>query len=352
MYIDNNIKHTHRIFPMQNRGEYLRLDMNENPEGLPKEFVDKVKEKITPEFLSTYPEPNEFINEYAKFINFDSNQITITNGSDQAIRYILQTFGDKINHGEVLTVTPTFEMYDVNCNLLGLKHIAIQYNYDFSIDVDKISSSINDNTNIVVLLNPNNPIGNVYTDAEVKKIIEKAKHHNAIVVIDEAYHYFCKKTFINLINEYDNVIILRTFSKLCSLAAIRLGVIISNPNIIHFLNNLKLTFDVNSIALLFGLELVKNKELFNELIQIEREGRNYIIDELKKHNYYLYYAESNFICFKPKNKTVNELKELFFENKILVKTYSNSFLKDYIRISTGSKKIMKKFTDTLLDLDK
>ena len=175
MYIDNNIKHTHRIFPMQNRGEYLRLDMNENPEGLPKEFVDKVKEKITPEFLSTYPEPNEFINEYAKFINFDSNQITITNGSDQAIRYILQTFGDKINHGEVLTVTPTFEMYDVNCNLLGLKHIAIQYNDDFSIDVDKISSSINDNTNIVVLLNPNNPIGNVYTDAEVKKIIEKAK---------------------------------------------------------------------------------------------------------------------------------------------------------------------------------
>lgn len=352
MYIDNNIKHTHRIYPMQNRGEYLRLDMNENPEGLPKEFVDKVKEKITPEFLSTYPEPNEFINEYAKFINFDSKQITITNGSDQAIRYILQTFGDKINHGEVLTVTPTFEMYDVNCNLLGLKHIAIQYNDDFSIDVDKISSSINDNTNIVVLLNPNNPIGNVYTDAEVKKIIEKAKHHNAIVVIDEAYHYFCKKTFINLINEYDNVIILRTFSKLCSLAAIRLGVVISNSNIIHFLNNLKLTFDVNSIALLFGLELVKNKELFNELIQIEREGRNYIIDELKKHNYYLYYAESNFICFKPKNKTVNELKELFFENKILVKTYNNTFLKDYIRISTGSKKIMKMFVDALLDLDK
>ena len=352
MYIDNNIKHTHRIYPMQNRGEYLRLDMNENPEGLPKEFVDKVKKKITPEFLSTYPEPNKFINEYAKFINFDSNQITITNGSDQAIRYILQTFGDKINHGEVLTVTPTFEMYDVNCNLLGLKHIAIQYNDDFSIDVDKISSSINDNTNIVVLLNPNNPIGNVYTDAEVKKIIEKAKHHNAIVVIDEAYHYFCKKTFINLINEYDNVIILRTFSKLCSLAAIRLGVVISNSNIIHFLNNLKLTFDVNSIALLFGLELVKNKELFNELIQIEREGRNYIIDELKKHNYYLYYAESNFICFKPKNKTVNELKELFFENKILVKTYNNTFLKDYIRISTGSKKIMKMFVDALLDLDK
>ncbi len=352
MYIDDNIKNTHRIFPMQNRKEYLRLDMNENPEGLPKEFIDKVKEKITPEFLSTYPEPNEFINEYAKFINFESSQITITNGSDQAIRYILQTFGDKVNHGEVLTVTPTFEMYDVNCNLLGLKHVAVEYNNDFSIDVDKIINSINDKTNIVILLNPNNPIGNIYSDTEVRKIIEKAKMHNALVVIDEAYHYFCKKTFIDLINKYDNVLILRTFSKLCSLAAIRLGVIISNSNIIHFLNNLKLTFDVNSIALLFGLELVKHKELFKELIQIEYEGRNYIIDELKKHNYSLYYAESNFICFRPKNKSVKELKELFFQNKILVKTYSNSFLKDYIRISTGSKKVMKKFIDVLLDLDK
>ncbi|UQT40834.1 aminotransferase class I/II-fold pyridoxal phosphate-dependent enzyme [Acidaminococcus intestini] len=105
---------------------------------------------------------------------------------------------------------------------------------------------------MVVLLNPNNPVGNVYTDDELKAVVEKAQTVNALVIIDEAYHYFYKKTFLNFINMYDNIVILRTFSKLFSLAACRLGVIIGNPKLIHYVTNAKLTFDVNSIALLFG----------------------------------------------------------------------------------------------------
>ena len=351
MYIDKNILHTERIFPIQGRQEYLRLDMNENPEGLPEDFVTNTLLKINSGFISTYPEPQKFIDQYAKFINFNSDNITVSNGSDQAIRYILQTFGDKEQHGEVLTVSPTFEMYKVNCELLGLTHVKAEYKNDFTIDIDDILNKINEKTNIVVLLNPNNPIGNIYTEEEINKIIEKAQSENALVVIDEAYHYFCPNTYIDKVNQYDNVIVLRTFSKLCSMASLRLGVIISNPKIITLINKIKLTFDVNSFALLFGYELITQPNLMKDLIDIEKEGRLFLIRELEKLNYDLYYAESNFICFKPKHTKVYELSKRFYDNKVLVKTYSNSFLKDYIRICTGSKKIMNYFLKLLKELD-
>jgi histidinol-phosphate aminotransferase len=147
--------------------------------------------------------------------------------------------------------------------------------------------AINDNTRIIVLLNPNNPMGNVYTEQEVQQIIEKAKSVNALVIIDEAYHYFYPKTFLSLALENDNVALLRTFSKLFSIAALRLGAIIANPNIIHYVQNAKLTFDVNSIALLFGERIIEHPDMIQQLIEIENVGKNYTISELKRNGYEL-----------------------------------------------------------------
>ncbi len=94
MYINPNIKKTDRVFPMQGRKNYLRLDMNENPTGLPTDFVNNVLKEVTPEFLSTYPEPEQFREKYAEYIGFKPKNIAVTNGTDMAIRYILETFGE------------------------------------------------------------------------------------------------------------------------------------------------------------------------------------------------------------------------------------------------------------------
>ena len=88
-------------------------------------------------------------------------------------------------------------MYWVNCCILGLKHVPVSYEKDLTISIDKILDAINENTRIVVLLNPNNPVGNVYTEDELKMVIEKTKKVGAIVIIDEAYHYFYDKTFLD-----------------------------------------------------------------------------------------------------------------------------------------------------------
>lgn len=282
LYVDENIKNTERVFPQQGRYGYKRYDMNENPEGLPKDFVDSVLKEITPEFLAVYPEPDRFLNKYADFIGVQYENVLATNGSDMAIRYILETFGEQGK--EVITVAPSFEMYWVNCCILGLKHVPISYEEDLSMDVNKIINAINPDTRIVVLLNPNNPVGNVYTEKEIQLIINKAKSMNAIVIIDEAYHYFYPNTFLQYALQENNVIVLRTFSKLFSLAACRLGVVISNPEIIHYIKNAKLTFDVNSFALLFGEKIIDNPQLIDNLISTEKEGKDFTLKSLKEKN--------------------------------------------------------------------
>lgn len=348
-YVDEHIKNIGRVFPDQGRYSYHRYDMNENPEGLPKEFVDSVLKEITPEFLAIYPEPDRFLQKYANFIGVEPDQVVATNGSDMAIRYILETFGERGKN--VVTVSPSFEMYWVNCSILGLQHKPVAYKPDLTIDIDKILDAIDEDTRVVVLLNPNNPVGNVYTKEEAEKIVAKAESVHAVVVIDEAYHYFYKNTFLDMLKEKENVMVLRTFSKLFSLAACRLGVVISNPQIIHYIQNAKLTFDTNSIALLFGERILERPELIKELIRKSDEGKAYTLQKLAENGYTVRDCRGNFIFVKPKHDAREITQKLMDEKKILVKAFGKGILEDYLRVSVGSVEAMQFFLEAFLELD-
>ena len=348
-YVDENIKNTLRIFPEQGRYGYHRYDLNENPEGLPKAFVDDVLKEITPEFLSIYPEPDRFLNKYAKFIGASYENVLTTNGSDMAIRYLLETFGEK--NKEVVTVSPSFEMYRVNCSLLGLKHVPVCYREDLTIDINDILNAISNDTRIVVLINPNNPMGNVYTEEELEQVIARAHQVNAIVIVDEAYHYFYNKTFLKYALEGDNVIILRTFSKLMSMAACRLGIVISNPELIHYVKNIRMTFEVNSFALLFAERLIDNPHIIDSLIRSEKEGKEYTLDTLRNHDYWCKDCTGNFIFVQPRKDPFEVAQRLKDEKNILIHTFGNDLLKKYLRISIGSKAAMQIFLDAFLAID-
>ena len=349
-YVDEHIKNTHRVFPGQGRYGFYRYDMNENPEGLPKEFVDSVLKEITPEFLSIYPEPDRFLHKYADFVGAKFEDLVTTNGSDMAIRYLLEVFGEEGK--EVVTVSPSFEMYWVNCNILGLKHVPVAYENDFTINVDNIVNAITTDTRIVVLLNPNNPIGNAYTEEEFNKVLAKTKEVGAILIVDEAYHYFYENTFLKYALEEENVVVLRTFSKLFSIAACRLGVIISNPQIIHYVKNARLTFDANSIALLFAERIIEHPEMVEQLIKTEAEGKKYTLESLKEHGYECKECKGNFIFVKPVHDAHEVTKRLEEEKKVLVHAYGNEMLKDYIRVSVGSVDAMNIFLDAFYEIDK
>ncbi|MHB8129578.1 MAG: pyridoxal phosphate-dependent aminotransferase [Mobilitalea sp.] len=347
-YVNEKIKNIHRIKSKGSRINYLRLDTNENPQGLPIDFFNEVMKKVTPELLAMYPEKEAVLTLLAKHEQINEECISLTNGSDEAIRLAFETFG--CAGSKLLTVTPTFEMYNVYSNMFGMIHEVVPYDDTFQVSVEDIIKRIDDNTKIVVLLNPNSPIGSTYKDSEIREIIQKAVKKNAIVIIDEAYHYFYDKTFIKLIHEYDNVLVTRTFSKLCSLAGVRIGYIAGNKELIHYIENAQSTYNINCIGLLFVEELLKRPDIIRELQEIERTGREYLIGELNKTDYPYFYQYGNYILVKSKLSPVAVADSLKSEN-ILVKTYGSGILKDWLRITTGSVDVMERFWKAFITID-
>ncbi len=346
--LKSGIEELYRVSPRQGRGGFLRLDMNENPEGLPGDFFNKVISKLTPELLAMYPETGALTKKLAVYLGVAPDMISLSNGSDEAIKCIFEVFG---NSGNVISVYPTFEMYAVYAKLYSLEHRTVNYRDDFSVNIDDIVGAIDAGTSIVSLLNPNNPIGNVYNVKETERIIKKAGECGAMVVIDEAYHYFYPKTFIALANKYDNVLLTRTFSKLCSIAGCRIGYTVGNTQLVSLLDKVRGTYCINAVALTFAEAILDDPDLIPALIAKEKAGRDYVIASLAANGYKHYAENGNYIFIKPR-LPAEEISAALEEEKILVKTYSHRLLKDYIRITTGGIEPMKRFCNIFYKIDK
>lgn len=348
-YVKDCVKDILRVGGRQDRLKFLRLDMNENPEGLPSAFVERVKAEMSPEFFAAYPEVDHFTGILAQYLGIGTENICITNGSDMAIRYLFEVFG--CPGSSVVTVSPTFEMYRVNCLIFGLKHKPVEYRPDFTLDFEKVLDAITSEVSIVSVLNPNNPIGTVFSEEEFDRIAKRAGEAGAIVIVDEAYHYFYDKTFLKKIFEYDNVVLVRTFSKLFSLAACRLGFMAGNPGMIKYVKNVRPTFDTNSVALRFGEAVLQEPGMVEQLAAVEKEGREFLLGSLKASGYEYFAGNGNYAFIRVKS-TVPHVKEELEKRMVLVKTYSYPIFEGYIRISTGSKSTMQRFVHAFYESDR
>lgn len=332
------------------RDDYLRLDMNENPEGLPEDFVREVRQEITGEFLATYPNKERLRKKIAEREDLSPSQVTLLNGSDEGIRLLYEVFVRP--HGRAVFVVPTFAMYQIYPQMRDMETVTIPYDENFHLDFDALLAAITKETDVLVLLNPNSPIGGEYTEEEYTKILTKAKENGVLVFIDEAYYPFGVNTKRELLSAYPNVVISRTFSKLCSLAGARVGYLLGNSTVISMFENAESTFNVNSIGLLFAERLLDRPELLEELIKIEEEGKNYLSATLRENGYTFHDDCGNYILFLPKKLPAAALAYQLKEKKrILVKTYGNPLLAKYIRVTTGSRAVMEQFTQALLELD-
>lgn len=329
-----------RVFPVGDREYFLRLDMNENPEGLPQDFVEECFAKINGNFLARYPDINALLNTLSEYHGISKNCFCISDGSEMMMKYLFEGFVTPKSN--IVTFAPTFAMYGVYARMFGALHREVPIDYDFVLPIEEMLSQIDKDTSMVVLLSPNNPVGGVPDEASVRRVIKAAREHDALVVIDEAYHYFCNVSYLKLTMEYDNVIVLRTFSKLFSLAACRVGYAVGNPALIDILYKARPTFDTNAVGLFFANEILQNKDLIQNLITTEREGREFLLTELRKLGYAPYDGKGNYVLWKPKLQPP-EIAKLLQQEKILIKTYGNALLKGYIRVSTGSKSVMEKF---------
>ena len=349
-YVNPIIRDTFRVPQPEGRAAYLRLDQNENPDGLPKWLFDSVMKKVTPEFLAIYPEETIPTTKYAHLLRLEKENVTLTDGSTVGMGYVIKVFGQAGKN--ILCVTPSFAMYEVYAKMIDMNVNQITYEDDFSFKIEKTLFQINENTGIVVLVNPNMPVGNAYSKADITAVVNKARENNALVIIDEAYYYFYDQTSVDLVKEYDNVVVLRTFSKMLSMPSLRLGAIISNPENIRCINNYKPHYTVNSIALLFAEAIVDNHaKLLAELQEQYLEGKTYITKALADNGYETIPSEGCYVCIKPKYKTSRELTDLLKENNILILCGKDG-LKGWLRLTIAHKKYMEIFMNTLLKIDR
>ena len=342
-YLDKKIENLFRIFDQNERKDYLRLDLNENPGGLPQEFINEVLKEITPQFVAQYPETLHFTEVLATFLGTDISHLCLVNGSAEGIRYIIQAFTSL--NGRIVGVVPSYFMFQVYSEMYGRDFVKVPYNEDLTMDVNNIIKELTDDTQMLILLNPNNPMGNVYSEEEFERIMKAANEKQITVLIDEAYHYFYPGTFINYALNHEHVFITRTFSKLFSMAGCRLGDVAGWPEGVKMVQKLCTPHNTNAFAMLFAEKIIETPGVLRSLIDKLNGGREYLIDELDAKGYAHKGEAGNFIFIKTKTDAEKIVARMKSEKKILIKSYPN--VGDFgtcLRVSIGEKMYMEMIT--------
>lgn len=319
----------------------LRLDMNESASGLPESFVQKVLSEIDADFLATYPEYLRLQRKIAKYNHLLPENICLANGSDAGIKYLFDAY---INPGDkVLLTDPTFAMYPVYCKMFNAVSVSVKYKSDFQFPYAEFIETISSKIKMAAVVNPNNPTGSVIESNKLLEIIKKANKYDVLLVVDEAYFYFCPDTVISKVRDFRNLVVLRTFSKLCGMASLRLGYIAASSEIIENIRKVKPTYDINALAALFAEKLLDNPKIIDGLIRQTNEGKQYLAKKLSTENIEYKEGRANFILIKC-NRRVDEIMAKLTQKNILVSgKFKTPFLTDYIRVTVGNKKCMERF---------
>ena len=313
----------------------IRLDKNERANAHYNMFLKKLKKQITSDLISAYPEFDKIYNKLSKKLKVSRSNIILTAGSDQAIKNTFELFYKK--NKEIITTHPTFAMVDIYSKIFKTKQIRIGYDKNLNLKINDIYKSINKKTCLVIIANPNSPTGKLIDKKELIKILKKAKKYKVKILLDEAYHEFGNYNFSSKINYYNNLIIIRTFSKIFGLAGLRAGYILSNKKIMKKYTSIKPMYEINAIAVKALEIILDNPKYINSYLEEMREGEEYAKDFCKKNNYKFIKCHANFfhINFNYNPKTI---QNYLLKNNILIKGGPGvDNFENYLRISFAKK---------------
>lgn len=320
----------------------MKLDLNENPFGPSPEVVKALK-NVTMQEIQYYPAYGELINKIAEVNGIEPLMILPTNGADEAINYVFNTFIEK--EDSVINITPAFAMPDVYAKCTGCDYKRVNYNGKWSFPVDEYLENIDGKTKLVVVTTPNSPTGDAISRNDLIKILEKAKH--CPVLIDETYSAYAKERFTDLVEKYENAVIVRSMSKDYGLAGLRLGYIISNRTNIDYIRRIASPYSVNSMAVKAGIAALTDQAYFDSVKARIDESRKILSEGLKDLAVSVYASETNFILVDFGERADYVYKKLYNAG-IMVKYYKNdSQLKGCFRITLPSPENARLFLDVL-----
>ena len=266
--------------------------------------------------------------------NININQIVFGNGTDEILDLIVRVFCNP-NKDKIITLPPTYGMYDVIAKTNGVENIEIPLKSDFSIDKNEILKLSSSSIKILFLCSPNNPTGNSFDTNDLTDLI---KGFNGVVVVDEAYIDFSsKQSLISLINDNNNLIITQTMSKAYGMAGIRLGMGFSNQKIINYINKIKPPYNINVLTERKALEELNKIDEIKKNIDLVLNQRKLLVSCLEKLDFVekIYKSDSNFLLVKVDNADFRYNQLL--KNGIIVRNRSNQPLcQNCLRITIGT----------------
>jgi len=319
----------------------IKLNANENPYGLPEEMIEEILRRAKNLEYSRYPDANsvKLSGIVSSFWGLNRDNIVIGNGSDELIDYLVKAFSEKGRR--IITTAPSFAMYKIYSIINGCNFVQIPLNQsNFSLNEDKVlEEAKKEDSSIVFLAYPNAPTGNYFSEDKIIKIIEES---GCLVVVDEAYYEFGEKTFVPLISQYDNLVILRTFSKAYSLASLRVGYLLSNPEIINEVRKVKSPFNVNTFSQLAAQLVFENKGILKDYIMKIIEERERLTDGINKLTpFKAHPSKTNFVLVEAGSKeNLDLVYNHLLKQGILVQQVSDpifSTSRCFLRITVGKK---------------
>ncbi len=321
----------------------VKLNTNENPYP-PSPKVNEIHENLGD--LRLYPDPTAgaLVEAIAQYHNVDRSQVFVGVGSDDVLAMSFLTFFN--SQKPILFPDITYSFYDVWAGLYRIPYETPALTEDFKIRKEDYYKE----NGGVIFPNPNAPTG-IY---ENLTFVEDILMHNqdVVVIVDEAYIDFGGATALPLLEKYENLLVVRTFSKSRSMAGLRIGYAIGNPELIKALNDVKYSFNsytMNRPSILLGTASLKDESYFRETTEKIMETRSWFESEMQKLGFSFPDSKANFIFASHKEVPAKEIFEAAKKHKIYVRYFAKPRIDNYLRITIGTREEMQKLLDFLTD---
>ncbi len=327
--------------------KYIKLNTNESPFPPSKSVLDALNnEAVSKLNLYSDPESKALKNAVAKQYGVESKNVFISNGSDEILNFAFMCYGDK---NGVAFADITYGFYKVFAELYNLNATVIPLEDDFTIDVKKYFNL----NKLIVIANPNAPTGISLSLDEIESIIKT--NADNVVIIDEAYVDFGGASATELIKKYDNLLVVQTFSKSRSMAGARLGFAFANENIIADLEKIKFStnpYNVNRLTQAAGVAAIEEQNYYDNNCKTIILNREFTIKALRELGFFVLDSDANFIFARHDLISGEELYLTLKKRGILIRHFSSERIKEFNRITIGTKEQMVAFIEAVKNIIK
>ncbi|WP_108125911.1 histidinol-phosphate transaminase [Saccharospirillum mangrovi] len=324
-------------YPVPNSSGFLKLDAMENPFTWPAELQQQWQATLADVHVNRYPHPDapEVKQGLRRVMNIDERwDILLGNGSDELIQLIAMAVAGA---GQTLMAPePSFVMYRMIAQYLQMDYVGVPLTERFEIDLENTLARIErEQPALIFLAQPNNPTGNLWGDEKLRRIIEAAP---GLVVIDEAYTAFTEADYLPWLEDYPNLLIMRTLSKV-GLAGLRLGILIGDPAWVNEINKLRLPYNIGNLVQATATFALDHFEVFQQQTQELVKQRAVLIEQLRAlPELTVYDSEANFVLVRTAPGRAAEIHQGLKDAGVLIKKLdgSHALLNDCLRITVGS----------------